>query len=267
MGRMIRYRAITSGRGPILRAFLRAWAASKSKGGNLRVVCDLETAEKLRNDAVAAQADIDTETNAAAWDDAKRLFSHKWGEHKLGWASKVAIIRRLAYFLADAEIGIWLDHDCEVRGDLRGLAAEFAASGETMGAPLYSTMGTGRYPRTRAAQNGLFLFRREAYADLSTWWAVMSAENMPNDESGFVLAFGGGGYYGEGQVNKAERKLWDVMKSGKRWYASCDCFSEIREKRGGLRRATARLLADNTAAVRHWCANVGKSQFLSLWGS
>ena len=163
------------------------------------------------------------------------------------------------------DVWIWLDHDCEVRGDLRGLAEEFLASGADMGAPLYSSMGTGRYARTRAAQNGLFLFRRSAADLIERWWNAMVEGNMPNDESGFVLAFGGGGF-GEAQVRQAERKLWDVMKCEKRWYASCDCFGEIREKRGGLRRATARLLADETAAVRHWCANVGKSQFLSLCG-
>lgn len=265
----MKVRVVTSGRVPELRAFLNAWAHSKSMGVPLYLEVGAAEADDLSDDAYMCGGFVGQEIGEAARRKTAEKFAN-FNEHKRGWAQKVYIMRQVARELSPGEIGVWLDHDVEVRGDLRAVSRLFADGTEkmgapSMGAPLYRTMGTGRFPRTRAGQNGMFLFTSEAEWDLATWWQTMCDKQMPNDEAGFVLAFGGGGF-GEEQVRKAEEKLWDVMGPPLRLYASCDCYAEIRERRGGLRMATARLLADKDSLVRHWCANVGKRQFLGLWG-
>lgn len=172
---------------------------------------------------------------------------HKQTVHHAMWYSKVdAMVRG-----AKTRFCLWLDHDCEVRGDLEPIIDYGLGLHKWMCAPKYASMPPKRYAGQRVTQNGMVLLDIMD-ALVATWRQVMLIRRDPNDETAIPFACGG--------FKEADERIGDLYRP--EWYASCDCYQESHHS---LAAATERLKSSN-AAVRHWCAPVGKRAFLAMYG-
>ena len=147
---------------------------------------------------------------------------------------------------------LWLDHDCEVRGDLEPIIDYGLGLHKWMCAPKYASMPPKRYAGQRVTQNGMVLLDIMD-ARVAKWMQAMLVRRDPNDETAIPSACGG--------FKSADECIGDLYRP--EWYASVDCYCVVHQS---IYVANELLKTNKDAAVRHWCAGCGKRAFLAMHG-
>ena len=236
---------VTAGRHDVLAAWLCAWL--KSPNAERWPVCigdDGLFPDAFREKAAAVGCtffDI-----SADLDDAYRFFPDLPRKHA-AWSTKVVAMQH-----CPARWCIWLDHDCEVTGDIRPIVDFARASGKWLSAPFYASFGTNRFSQTRVTQNGLCIVDT-ASSNLAVWRDGFRRFRDSNDETVLPHCFGG--------MDGVRQNVCDLFR--REWYASPDVYQSIH------RSVPAALLTMSVvkpiALVRHWCSAPGKTMFRQLY--
>ena len=233
---------MTAGAADMLACWVAAWVRSGSAGWRVCIgdggMPDAQRA-RFQRDGFELFDMMEAESACVG------TFGKKHSTHHALWASKVRAIMQ-----CPTRWAFWLDHDCEVRGDIAPIVEFGLALGKWLCAPKYASMPAKRFPRKRVAQNGMMLVDTHAQ-DLRNWLAWMEQYGEPNDETALPHLYGDFAY--------ADKRIGDLYRP--EWYVSCDCFEEVHQS---IAQATERGKTVK-AAVRHWCAPAGKRMFKRLY--
>ena len=233
---------VTAGRPEILVAWFRAFLRSPSRGKFHVHVGNDGSFPGLFLSRLAALPDVSVFDYALP----RGLFPGE-DEHHAGWASKPT-----AMLHCPTRWCLWLDHDCEVLGDLSPIAEHAIATGKWLSAPFYSSFGTARYEGTRITQNGLCVVDTQS-PQLRRWRDIMPALRDSNDETALLSLYGG-------YPSAAAADFCDLYRPA--WYASPDCF--LVRRKGWSAAATAMQSLSPPPVVRHWTSARGKQRFRDL---
>ena len=236
---------LSAGRAEILVAFLRAFLRSPSSGKFRLCIGNDGSFPPLFLRRLAEIPNISVFDYAPIFAAARAQFHRD--EHHAGWATKPAVIAR-----CPTRWCLWLDHDCEVLGDLSPIAEYAIASGKWFAAPFYASLPTLRYAWTRLAQNGLCVVDTHS-PRLAEWLEATARRKNANDEESFVAMYG--------SAAAAATDCCDLARAN--WYASPDCFAD--RIRGWHAASEAMARRSPPPIVRHWTAGQGKIRFRALY--
>lgn len=235
---------VTAGRADVLAAWVAAFKRSPNFGKFIVRIGDDGFSDEFRRELTDAGFELFYMKQAG--DYSRRLFKGHTPHHAM-WHSKIAAIQRGAV----TRWAFWLDHDCEVRGDLEPIIDCGLSLGKWLSGPKYASMLPKRYARQRVTQNGMLLVDVENRR-VAAWQKSMESRRDPNDETAIPFALGG--------FDKADASIGDLYRP--EWYASVDCYAVVHQS---IYVANELLKTNKDAAVRHWCAGCGKRAFMDMY--
>ena len=199
---------ITGSREEYLAPLLCSWLASPNAGKWAIRIADIgqtSSAFRAAASAIPHVAFLDLRSEFAA---SRRRYPHS------SIAQQSYITKVAALLQCPTRWAFWLDHDCEVLGDLSPIAEHAIASGRWLAAPSYASFGMRKRIRRHATQNAAMVVDTHA-PELRTWYETMHA--WPDDEESLCAAFGG--------RSGVQKMICNINR--REWYLAPNHFPEI----------------------------------------